>query len=178
MKLILLYPIVFILAISTLLAKQLNPKLRRSPIGLATYKSNENYIKITYGRSSVKDELNPVFGTIIPLRKLWRTGNDDATELTIIKDVGLNDKLLKAGTYTLFTIPDTATWTLIVNSEVGQWGLFKYQKDNDIIREELPVYKAPKVFKEFTIFIEESKKGADIIMIWGRTAIRIPLTWK
>ncbi len=156
-------------------AQQVNPKERRSPVGLANYKKGDFYAKVTYGRPYMKYTASYPFGYNVPWRKLWRTGDDDATEVTITKDVTVNDNLLEAGTYALFTIPDTAEWTIIFNKEPGQWGLYNYTPANDVFRTKVPVYKAPGQFREFTIFLQGTPLGADIFLIWDKTSIRIPM---
>lgn len=158
-----------------ILAQQTNPKKRRSPVGLATYKKGDFYAKVTYGRPYMKYTASYPFGYNVPWRKIWRTGDDDATELTITKDVTVNDNLLEAGTYTLFTIPDTAEWTIIFNKEPGQWGLYNYTPAKDVFRTKVPAYKAPGQFREFTIFLQSTPVGADIFLVWDKTSVGIPM---
>ena len=52
-------------------------------------------------------------------------------------------KPVKAGTYTLFVIPNEQSWTIILNSQLGQWGAFDYEKykDKDVLHVDVPVKK-------------------------------------
>ncbi|WP_020528410.1 DUF2911 domain-containing protein [Flexithrix dorotheae] len=156
-------------------SQQSNPKKRRSEVGLANINKGDFYAKITYGRAHMKYEASYPFGYNVPWRKLWRTGDDDATELTITKNVKIGDQILEAGTYALFTIPDTAEWTIIFNDIPGQWGLYKYNPSHDVLRTKVPVYKAPGQFRTLTLFFEESKLGVDLFIVWDKTSIRIPM---
>ncbi|GAB4333572.1 MAG: hypothetical protein OHK0038_09790 [Flammeovirgaceae bacterium] len=155
-------------------------KPRKSPIGIANYKEDSLYIKITYGRPRLKNDLALPFGinTKIaqhPYGKIWRTGEDDATEIIITKPVIFCGTPLKAGIYTIFTIPDSLEWTVILNKEVGMWGTYQYKPENDVLKVKVPAYRSPKVFMDFSIFFQKSEEGVDIVMIWGRDAIRLPL---
>jgi Protein of unknown function (DUF2911) len=156
-------------------AQESNPRQRRSELGMSNVRKGDFYAKVTYGRPKMKYETSYPFGFNVPWRKLWRTGDDDATEVTITKPVMINGERLDAGTYTLFTIPDTAQWTVIFNNEPGQWGLYKYNSAKDALRTQVQVYKAPGQFRTFTMFFEETKLGADLFLIWDKTSIRIPM---
>jgi len=44
------------------------------------------------------------------LNEIWRTGANEATEIKIYKDVMFGDKLVSAGTYVIYTIPNKNQW--------------------------------------------------------------------
>lgn len=155
-------------------------KPRKSPIGIANYKKDSIYIKITYGRPRLKNDLAQPFGintkvALHPYGKIWRTGDDDATEILFTQPVMFCNVLINAGIYSLFTIPDSTEWTVILNKEVGMWGTYHYKPENDVLRVKVPVYRSPKVFLDLTFYFQKSDDGVDIVMIWGRDAIRIPI---
>ena len=54
--------------------------------------------------------------------EVWRTGANEATEVTFYQDVNFGGKAVDAGTYTLYTIPGKDTWTIILNEALNQWG--------------------------------------------------------
>ena len=76
---------------------------------------------------------------------------------------------MKAGTYTLFTIPGEKSWTIILNSKLGQWGSFDYEKvkGQDILKETVPVNHLDKSVETFTIEIK--KDGFK--MEWDQTSV-------
>ena len=71
---------------------------------------------------------------IVPYGHVWRTGANEATTFTVTDDVLVNGQPLKAGTYSLHTIPGPAEWTIIFNSDPGQWGSFAYDEKKDVLR--------------------------------------------
>jgi hypothetical protein len=83
-------------------------QLRPSPLAVASMRYKEAYVKITTpGRKNWKRN----FGELVPYGQVWRTGANEATEITVTKNVQLNGSLLKAGTYSIFTIPNKEKWT-------------------------------------------------------------------
>jgi hypothetical protein len=71
---------------------------------------------------------------IVPYNHVWRVGANDATVFAITDDVLINGQPLKAGTYSLHTVPGKDEWTIIFNSDSGQWGSFNYDSKKDVLR--------------------------------------------
>jgi len=71
---------------------------------------------------------------IVPYNHVWRAGANEATLFQVTDDVLINGQLLKAGSYSLHTIPGKDEWTVIFNSDPGQWGSFSYDSKKDALR--------------------------------------------
>jgi hypothetical protein len=71
---------------------------------------------------------------IVPYGHVWRAGANEATQFTVSDDVLVNGQPLKAGTYSLHAIPGKDEWTIIFNSDAGQWGSFTYDEKKDVLR--------------------------------------------
>lgn len=71
---------------------------------------------------------------IVPYGHVWRTGANEATTFAVTDDVLVNGQKLAAGTYSLHTIPGKDEWTIIFNSDAGQWGSFTYDEKKDVLR--------------------------------------------
>lgn len=120
-------------------------------------------VTIVYHRPSVKGR--KVMGDLVPFGQVWRTGANDATTITFDKAVTIEGKTLAAGTYSLFTIPTENEWTIIFNSEAKQWGAYKYNDKNDVLR--VSVKPAKVDFTElFTISL--GKNAVNIV--WENTS--------
>lgn len=78
--------------------------------------------------------VRPKEAVIVPYGHVWRTGANEATQFVVTDDVLINGQPLKAGTYSLHTIPSTDEWTIIFNSDAGQWGSFSYDEKKDVLR--------------------------------------------
>jgi hypothetical protein len=71
---------------------------------------------------------------IVPYSHVWRAGANDATTFQVTDDVLINGQPLKAGTYSLHAVPGKDEWTIIFNSDAGQWGSFTYDSKKDALR--------------------------------------------
>jgi hypothetical protein len=70
---------------------------------------------------------------LVPYGQVWRTGANPATTLITSVPLKFESLLVPAGTHTIYTLPDAATWKLIVNNETGQWGT-EYKPEMDLGR--------------------------------------------
>ncbi len=71
---------------------------------------------------------------IVPYNHIWRAGANEATLFQVTDDVLINGQPLKAGAYSLHAIPSKKEWTIIFNSDPGQWGSFTYDDKKDVLR--------------------------------------------
>ena len=93
----------------------------QSPAATATGKINGATITITYASPSVKGR--KIWGGLVPYDKVWRAGANEATILETDKDIMVEGKQLAKGKYSLYAIPGEQEWSIILNSETGQWGI-------------------------------------------------------
>ncbi|MES2647590.1 MAG: DUF2911 domain-containing protein [Bacteroidota bacterium] len=134
--------------------------------------SNAN-VKVTYGRPYKKDRV--VFGGLEKYGQVWRTGADEATQITFTKDGTFAGQPIKAGTYTLFTIPGEKEWTVILNSELGQWGSYGYDKvkDKDVLKATVPAAKTASPVEQLTISVPDN----GLVIEWDNTSVTIPYSF-
>ena len=71
---------------------------------------------------------------IVPYGHVWRAGANEATMFVVTDDVLINGQPLKAGTYSLHTVPGKEEWTIVFNNDAGQWGSFTYDEKKDALR--------------------------------------------
>jgi Protein of unknown function (DUF2911) len=149
-------------------------KPRPSPLAIVSARYKETYLKITYSQPHKKERI--IFGKLVPYGQVWRTGANEATEITITRDILINNSPLKAGTYSLFTIPEKDSWTIIFNNDLGLWGSYNYNPKMDVVRFTVPVQLMQgAVYEPFTIMIDQKNDKADIILAWDAVQVRIPI---
>lgn len=148
---------------------------RPSPLAVVACKYKDSYLKITYSQPHKRGR--EVFGKLVPWGEVWRTGANEATELTVTRDVFVNHQLLPTGTYSLFTIPNDTSWTVIVNKDVGLWGSYNYNPAMDVFRFDVPVraVEGATVYEPFTIHIEQRNNKADVVFFWDKAKIMFPV---
>lgn len=152
---------------------QVPVKSRPSPLAMTTARYKDTYIKITYCQPHKNGR--DIFGKLVPYGKVWRLGANEATEITLTKDILINNALLKAGTYSMFAIPSTEQWTIIINSDVGLWGSYNYNQAKDVLRFDARVQQNNEVFEPFTIRIDARNDLAELLFYWDQVKIIIPV---
>ena len=83
------------------------PELDKSPADIAYFRKSKKdapVAKVIYSRPQKKDR--KIFGELVPFGKVWRTGANESTEIDFYKDGTFGGKPVKAGRYSLFTIPN------------------------------------------------------------------------
>jgi hypothetical protein len=147
--------------------------LDKSPMDIASFPSNyrvsEKVIKIIYSRPQLKGRS---LEKLAPLGKKWRTGANEATEVTFYKDVIFGGAAVKAGTYTMYAIPGKNTWTVALSSQLNVWGVYFHKDENDVAKVTIPVKQTEENLDVFSIAIDEDMT---INMGWGTTLISIPV---
>lgn len=123
-------------------------------------------VVIEYGRPMVKERT--IWGSLVPYGKVWRTGADEATTLTVSGAVTIEGEPLAAGTYSLFTIPSASTWTVIVNDVAEQWGAYDYDEAHDVLRVEVEP-RAHEPVEELEIAVE----GSEILIRWAELEVPV-----
>ena len=135
-----------------------------SPSATATGRLGSASITILY--SSPRRRGRVVLGTTVPFGQVWRTGANAATELVVDRPVNIGGKQIAPGTYTLWTIPEANSATLIINGQHGQWGT-NYDSTRDVARVPIQVERGQPVQEDFTISISGSGSTGKLRMAWG-----------
>jgi hypothetical protein len=146
---------------------------RKSPLEVVTLKYEATYVKVTYSRPHKNGRR--IFGDLVPYGEIWRTGANEATEITFTQDVSINGKRVPAGTYTLFTIPGADQWRIILNSDLGLWGSYNYNPDKNILSVTAPVTPLQVTYEPFTMEFRLQNGEADLLMMWDKTQVSLTI---
>ncbi|MBK0402891.1 DUF2911 domain-containing protein [Adhaeribacter sp. BT258] len=152
-------------------AQELNLPLA-SPKAMVSQTIGLTEIKVNYYTPGVKNR--EIWGKLVPYGKVWRTGANEATMVTFSDDVVVQGEKLAAGTYSLFTIPESHdNWTIIFNKRLNQWGAFDYKTEDDVLR--VPVQAIQDDFHEtlFFSFTDIKANSGTLNLNWEK--IRIPI---
>ena len=148
--------------------------LDKSPMDVAafpsSYKISDKTVKVIYSRPQLNGR---DLVKLAPPEMVWRTGANEAAEITFYKDVIFGGKALKAGTYSLFTIPSfDGDWTVIINSARNVWGSYYYKQGQDVIRVSGKTTKTEENIEAFSIMFD---KDMTLKMGWGKTVISVSI---
>ena len=64
-----------------------------------------------------------IFGGLVPYDKVWRAGANQATLLHTDLDLTIGSLAVPKGDYSIYILPEEKQWTLIINTQTGQWGI-------------------------------------------------------
>ena len=118
-----------------------------------------------------------IFGELIEYGKLWRLGANEATEIEFFLPVTIGSAKVKKGRYTLYAIPDSAVWTLVLNRDTDTWGSFRYDQKKDVLRIKVPVEASTEELESFTMYFDKSARGFNLIMAWDKVKVSLPITY-
>jgi hypothetical protein len=174
-------------------AQDLHPSRRPSPLGMARITLDDGtYVRVVYSRPYKRNRDN-IFGTkeseaLVPYGERWRTGANEASEITVTGDVTVAGKPLPAGTYSLFTTPGADSWKIHFNSQLGLDGTGHFDaKAMKFTPADLPptdvlvIEAKPATLAEddevdqLTISFDDTDAGADFVLRWIRTEVRVPI---
>jgi hypothetical protein len=154
--------------------------------GVRTYtKSHSPFEKLTAkGKRDLKVELGycrplmkerKIFGELIPYNTVWRTGANEATTISFSRTCTFGKRKVKDGKYSLWTIPGEKYWTIILNTETGQWGT-NYDEAKDYLRFKVEAGTTQKAIEQLTIKLNEiAEGGIDLTLNWENTVLNIPI---
>lgn len=167
--------IFFILfSLSTVLTNAQVKTPQASPVCTISQAVGTSDISITYSRPGAKNRV--IFGNIVPYDKMWRTGANKATKISFSEEVTFAGQKLPAGEYSLFTIPSTSEWEVILNNELNLWGTGEYNEADDVLRVKIPSLSNENHVESLTIDLNTfSSSGADLTISWEKTKIIIPI---
>ncbi|WP_047545439.1 DUF2911 domain-containing protein [Psychroserpens sp. Hel_I_66] len=167
----------FILFISIQVKAQEFAPMDKSPMDAASfptsYKDANKLIKVVYSRPQLNGRS---LEKLAPNGDVWRTGANEAAELTLYTTMALGDSKIAPGTYTLYVIPGEKEWTAIVSKDLNVWGSYFYKQENDVARLAVPVTEGEESLEAFSITFTEAKDGVHMHLGWDKTRVAIPFT--
>lgn len=146
-----------------------------SPLQTVTQAFALGEIKIEYSRPSVKGRV--IFGDLVPYGKIWRTGANASTKITLSDDLNIGGSDVKAGTYALYSIPNQNEWDVMLYSDLSLGGnTADYDNSKETARFKIkPAVLGDKV-ETFTIAINNiTPTTCSIDLMWDKTQISIPV---
>src|ERR1700722_3921375 len=107
----------------TVVSAQTASTLDSSPLDMSYYPADYSVLKIqnkvsepliarvVYSRPQKRGR--KLFGDLVTYGEVWRLGGNEATEIEFFRDVKIDNKVIKKGRYTLYSLVNEDKWTLI-----------------------------------------------------------------
>ncbi len=129
-------------------------------------------VKVTYSRPYARGR--EIWGVVVPFDTVWRTGANRATTLSTGLNLRIGKTLLPAGTYTVYSLPAEAAFTLILSKKPA--GMPAYDPAMDAARISMEREKSPAPVDPFRIWFEKTGKGLSLKLGWADRVYRVPLS--
>jgi len=132
-------------------------------------------IEVTYYRPSVRGRV--IFGGLVPWDRVWRTGSNNATQVSFSTPVSLNGTPVDSGHYELFTIPGRREWVVILQRSRSQWGSYSYDPANDAVRVTADPISLTDPVENLTIGFEDvTNDAATLTIAWDRVQLPVRIS--
>ena len=158
---------------------------RQSSYDSVSVRIGEVEAKICYSRPSARGRA--IFGGLVPYDMLWRTGANEPTIIHLPFAAEIAGIAVAPGKYSIYTVPSTREWVVVVNAATSQGGRTRDQ--GEFKNEYLTEVRAQEVgrglvmsnsIEEYVeqLTIRAEPTGIDsssIIVEWERTRVHIPV---
>jgi hypothetical protein len=147
---------------------------RPSPTAKVVQQVGLTDITVDYSSPGVKKR--KIWGGLVPLDKVWRTGANASTKVTFSKEVTVGTAKVPAGTYSLLSIPTAKAWTLILNKNTDLGGsMDKYSQDQDVARVSVTPKPAPHRERLTFIFNDTTDDSVSLDLEWEKVRVSLPI---
>jgi hypothetical protein len=131
-------------------------------------------ISVEYSSPAVKGR--KVWGELVPLDQVWRTGANMATKITFSRDVTFGGKPVPAGAYSIVTVPTQKEWTVVLNKELGLFGGGKtYDAKDDVARVSVTPAEIPNRERLTFLFSNTTDDQTSLDLEWEKLRISVPI---
>ncbi len=152
--------------------------LKGSPIREYNFDQSGILVNVVYSSPGVKGRI--IWGGLVAYDKVWVTGANNATRLTLDRSFTVAGKQIEAGSYAFFTIPSANSWTIILNKNYKQHLADDYTDTDDIVRITVMPEKNTKQVQRLTYEVKRvNRKSKDIflIMSWENMVVKLPISF-
>lgn len=149
---------------------------KHSPEQTEVFRSDDLEITVQYSQPSKKER--EIFGGLVPYGEVWRTGANEPTTFSTNKNLLIEGQELPEGTYSLWTIPERESWTVIFSSGDYDWGMSWGNQasrlpEDDVLNVVVPSQKTLGEIEKFTIdFASDPDR---MRLKWDETLVEIDI---
>ncbi len=146
-----------------------------SPEATVDFVAGDLAIRVKYCQPAKKGREIFGPGKLVPYKQVWRTGANEATQISFSRDIKWGETIVKAGTYTLFTTPDEGQWSAMLNRVTEQWGAYSYDAAKNAATTTARVESQPESTEQLTLSLVPAGNGADLLIVWDKTRVTVPI---
>lgn len=152
-----------------------------SPAGSVYTKVGLTDVEISYFRPKMHGRM--IFGSgdnyLLPYGQVWRTGANSGTIVKFSDDITIDDKVLSAGEYLIYTIPGAENWIVGFYKDLSIGGEIQAGPNTEDIAlvTEVKPDKLAETIETLTINISDlsaDNTSAAIEIAWENTSVKVP----
>lgn len=144
-----------------------------SPAAKVTQRLGLTDVTVEYSSPGVKGR--PVFGGLVPLGQVWRTGANAATTIEFSQAVKIGGKDVPAGKYGLLTIPAQDSWTWIISKQLNVTSPGAYKQDQDVVRVTAKPETIPSRERLTFLFADFTDEKGELELEWSTVRVALPI---
>ncbi len=152
---------------------------RPSILDSASVRLGAGTVKVCYGRPLKNDR--QIMGGLVPFGVPWRMGANEATVIHMPSAGSIAGVPVVAGSYSLYAIPSSKEWQIVVNSVTQRWGvpIDAAVREKDIGSKKVRAESVRSSVDPLSIsFEKQGDKSANLVVQWDLTRVRIPVKLK
>ena len=149
-------------------------RVTKSQRGTVSQKIANTDVTIDYGRPVARGR--EIYGSLVPYGRIWHPGANDATSMTVSRNIEVNGKALPKGSYSLWTIPRADAWTFIFSTVADTFHTNYPGEQRDALRLEVKPETGAHMETLTYYFPVVDGKDATLRFHWG--TLIVPLSIK
>jgi len=143
-----------------------------SPYAEVMQKVGLTDVTIQYSRPGVKDRT--IFGGLEAYGEVWRTGANAATKIILSTDAKIGGVDVKAGTYSILTVPGESEWKVMVNADT-KVSEGSYDAAKNVAEFSVKGMENDMVESMTFSFANVKVDGVDLVFEWEKTKWIVPI---
>jgi tetratricopeptide (TPR) repeat protein len=145
-----------------------------SPQGKIEQRIGVTDITVSYSRPSINGRV--IFGNVVPMDKIWRTGANENTIFKTSDDLIFGKDTLKRGVYSIYTKPSKETWELYFYKDTLNWGEPRNWDDSKVaLKTQSNVKLLNDSYEFFTIDLQQlNVNNGQLLLTWEKTKVIFP----
>lgn len=129
-------------------------------------------VTVMYSRPGVKER--KIFGDLEAYGEVWRTGANAATKIEFSTDVTVGETEVKAGTYSIFSVPGEKEWKVMINTDTRA-SEGSYKAENNVAEITVKAMESEMVETLTFSFTTVREDEAQLTFSWEKTKWMVPI---
>jgi Protein of unknown function (DUF2911) len=146
------------------------PMLRPSSKGRVMATSPNKNVTVTYGQPALNGKEALGMNGAVKYGDLWQTGINGPTEISFARGVLFDGREIKPGKYTLYTVPGSSDWIVMLNTKAG---LTDYNKAK--ATSVATVKRRAKVVNTAADKLLITPTDSALFIMWGELSVMVPM---